>query len=136
MARTKITSSQVTPFADQAVVLAAETRNNSAFGDLTTVGPSVTVTIGANGLALVSIYSQIVPTTASFAGVGFVASGANTIGAVDDMALFIPGGATDGRFGATFLLTGLTPGATTFKLQYKSGTNTTFAARRIAVAAL
>lgn len=114
-------------------VATGQTRNNAAFGDLATTGPAVTVTIGNNGLALVSIYSGIAPSGASYGGMGFDVSGANTISASDDMAIFVAGGAADGRIGASYLLTGLTPGSTTFTAKYKSGASTTFTARRLAV---
>lgn len=107
----------------------------SAYTDLATVGPSVTVTIGSNGLALVSIYSYLSNSSSGYTGMGFVVSGANTIAADDTSAIFNIG--TNGnRFGATFLLTGLSAGSTTFKAVYKGNNTATFSSRRIAVVPL
>jgi hypothetical protein len=82
----------------------------------------VTVNIGVNGIALVGcvllVFPHRQPATAVWA---FVVSGANTLAASDDYTVFIAGGASDGRIGNAFMLTGLTPGSTTFKAQYKSG---------------
>jgi hypothetical protein len=132
----KVTPNQLNLAPAQAVVQTSETRNNTVFGDLATVGPSVTVNIGVNGIALVGVYSGISPSAASYGGMGFVVSGANTLAASDDYTVFIAGGASDGRIGNAFMLTGLTPGSTTFKAQYKSGAVTTFTSRRIWVIAL
>jgi hypothetical protein len=115
-----------------ASVATSQTTTSTAYADLATVGPSVTVTIGANGLALVIVGADQLDGT-GYCVTSFVASGANTIAASDARALI---NATNVEIAASkvILLTGLTPGATTFKLQYRVTAGTgTFLNRDIAV---
>lgn len=103
---------------------------------------SVTVNIGPSGIAEVFLYARMSNTTTNaFSFVSFVASGANTISAVDEYSLKFQQytGNAETNFGAPFLLTGLAPGSTTFKMKYKvasggNGAGTAgFNKRRIAV---
>jgi CRP-like cAMP-binding protein len=88
----------------------------------------VTVTIGANGLAMV-LFSATAFSTQTY--VSFAMSGANTQAASDTNASIAAG---TSRQGAPILLTGLTAGSTTFKLKYRVASGTgTFLDRRIAV---
>ena len=119
-----------------AVVAASETTNSTTYTDLTTTTDSVTVTIGASGMALVLIYANI--TSTGHAGVmSYAVSGANTIAATDakSVSFWAASNPMSANIGGTFLETGLAAGATTFKLKYKTTyTETqTFANRRIAV---
>ncbi len=105
----------------------------TSYADLATVGPSVTVTIGANGVALVLFSASAVNNDANnFSLFTFVASGANTISA----GTYRAGGKglSDKEAGSHVLLTGLTPGSTTFKMQYvATGGTATFNNRRLTV---
>lgn len=125
-----------------AVVTTGETTTSTTYTDLSTTTDTVSVTIGANGFAMVSIYGSIALNAQSSIGyISFVMSGANTQAAADSFSLQYttpPSGANfNGAFGATFLLSGLVAGVTTFKLKYKVNANTgTFSDRRIAVVVL
>lgn len=109
--------------------------------DLATSGPSVTVTIGTNGIALVilsSFMSQNTNLAQAFLGIEI--SGANTIAADTDRCLSyqaLTGMTGETRSGA-FMYTGLTPGSTTFKLKYGQGGGGTagYSSRRISVVPL
>lgn len=108
-----------------ATVATLQSTTSSTFADLATAGPSVTVTIGSNGLALVIISADLANSVGGdYAVMGFVVSGANTIAATFNNSLFFqqPGGiSASGEMGASYsiLLTGLTTGSTTFKAQYE-----------------
>ena len=69
----------------------------------------------------------------------FAVSGAHTLAALDANSIFATS-ATGGhvyRFGATLLLTNVTPGTNTFTMKYKVGSGTgNFANRHISVKAL
>ncbi len=116
-----------------------ETRASGTYGDLATVGPQAMVRVGKSGCVLVSIACQMavaVNTAVAFAGIDI--SGANTVvaSAQKDCLIFQPATATGSgiKAGAAFLITGLTPGLTNFKLQYRTDGNTgTFSNRQIAV---
>ena len=107
------------------LILLFHTSTVGSFVDLATTGPSVTVTIGLNGLALVCLYGSTMSNTATANNfIGFVASGANTIAPAENLSVqtrLVDNVTTNAgcRIGATFLLTGLNQGSTTFKMQYK-----------------
>lgn len=114
-------------------IATSQSTTSSTFGDLGTVGPSVTVTIGANGAALVSVACEMFNSTTDYCLVGMVVSGANTIAVKQYL---VNQGNTDHQMSNTFLLTGLSAGATTFKMQYANVNNSstaTFANRQISV---
>lgn len=118
-----------------ATVVTQETSTNTAFVDLTTVGPSVTVSSGAT--ALVSVHSRLSNATAiSSTRAGYVISGATTIAADADRA----SGFRSSDAGqlvncsAVFLQTGLTNGSNTFKEVYKVDAGTgSWSSRTISV---
>lgn len=140
----KINNGAVTPnkLADETLdgsVTTSQTTTSNSFTDLATVGPSVSVDVGINGKALVSIFSSL-QVSASASGnsayVGFAISGATTVAASIPRALRWQPAVANGltQFGATFLVTGLTPGVNTFTLKYAvDGDTATFANRKIAV---
>lgn len=125
-----------------------QTTTSTTYGDLATVGPSATVTIRATGKALVIVSAQMAyaesATQETGAAVSFVASGANSLATSSQRSvnswLSVGGppasiGRTD-QYGATFYLSGLNTGATTFTLKYKSqmaGKTAYFADRVIVV---
>jgi hypothetical protein len=137
-------------------VSSPQSTTSSSFVDLGTVGPSVTATIGPSGKAVLWMSAEVTcaaPTgggiTSAQAQMAFVGSGANTIGtganrAVNGQILY--NSSQSGGFdtaiqftasmSSTYLLEGLTPGATTFTAKYRraSGTGTvTFDNRNITV---
>lgn len=117
------------------IIATEESTTSTSYTDLTTNGPAVTLATGSS--AFVHIYSQLKNNTANVSTwVSFVISGSYTLAADDSLSLEFQPGSTNGfnRFGATFLITGITPGTSTFKLQYRVSSNTgSFALRRIAV---
>jgi len=123
-----------------AYVATAESTTSTTFTDLATTTDQVTVTIGQSGVALVFMSASLTGSVAGNAPVmSFAVSGANTIAAAlgPNMMLYQAAGAAYiGQFGVMVPLTGLAPGATTFKLKYTSagaaGTST-FQYRRITV---
>jgi hypothetical protein len=140
--------SQVSSGIDAAVITTQQTTTSTTYTDLATVGPSATVTIRPTGKALVVVSSQMafaeVSTQETGAAVSFVASGANSIGTSSQRSvnswLSVGGppasiGRTD-QYGATFYLSGLNTGETTFTLKYKTqmtGKTAYFADRVIVV---
>lgn len=123
--------------------------NNTATGNSTTastsyvatladaVTTSVTVTIGANGLALVIISAYIFNTATATNFLSFSVTGANTIAASDNNGAQMKMNSSDSTYGAPILLTGLTAGSTTFTLNYRTTAGTaTFGVRRLAVVPL
>lgn len=120
-----------------AVITTQEGRTSSTLGDLATVGPAVTVTVGETGRCLV-----MVGCTASYGAVfagglmGYAISGATTRAASIDEAMETSTTAENVVFGATraFIAEGLTPGANTITAKYasaSSGTSCLFQRRHI-----
>lgn len=108
-----------------AEVLASEGTSSATYVDLTTPGPSVTVTVGQSGIVLLGWNTQCDATT----GAASVAvSGANTIASTDNYYLRSAG--ANAGSGRTYVFTGLTPGSTTFKMQYRSTSGTANFQRR------
>lgn len=124
-----------------ATVATAEQRTATAYGDLTSITDSVTVTVGASGKALVILDAGIKSPDGTYGGrMGFAVSGANTIAASDAKSTGLRLQASNNDFvypcNKMILLTGLTAGSTTFKLKYKtlsSGVATEFSDRSITV---
>lgn len=105
-----------------AVIATSQTTTGTAYGDLATVGPAVTVTIGSTGKAKVSLHSAIANATSSLASYyGFAVSGATVQAASDALAIGFtsPSPGAGIRCGTTILLTGLNPGSTTFTAKYR-----------------
>jgi len=125
-----------------AVVATSQTTASSSYTDLATVGPSVAVTIGSTGMALVSLHSAIANAIQSLASYyGFAVSGASSIAANDATAIGFTAPVNNGgiRTGTTVLLTGLSVGSTTFTAKYRMDPGTgpaTFVDRRLSVTPL
>lgn len=115
-------------------------RNNAAYGDLATVGPSVTLVTGTEALVTLSCIIQKNAGGAGFNGWCSVAvSGSTTLAAADANSIdsSSPGGGFDVTCSRTFKLTGLTPGSNTFTHKYKTnGAQFNFYNRDITVQAL
>lgn len=140
IAAAAVTASKLATGATAALIATSENTASTSYVDLATVGPSVTVTIGSNGLALVTVGCIASNNTIQKAlFMGFVVSGANTLAASNPNALYqqttIAGGSFSGS--KVILLSGLNAGSTTFKAQYavEAGTGT-FSSRQIAVVPL
>ncbi|MEU5939413.1 hypothetical protein ABZ807_09500 [Micromonospora sp. NPDC047548] len=110
-----------------AVISTQESTASAVYGDLATVGPEVTVTIGRSGKCLVIISSQMGYATAAALGgckASFVAAGANTLATSPQRSINMasntgaPSTYRVDQFGATFYLSGLVAGATTFTMKY------------------
>ena len=120
-----------------ATVATAQTTTSGSIVDLATAGPSVTATIGANGMALVLVqctYSN--NTIAEGANLFYVISGATTVAATAFMGVLRASRAATSMQVATFaLVTGLNPGSNTIKVQYgnNTGGTSTYANRVITV---
>ena len=97
----------------------------------------MTVVIGANGLALVTVACAQANTVNGFASfMSFELSGANTLAASDSNSVYFvhPTGNQAKRASATVLLKGLAAGSTTFTAKYRGNGNTaSFDNRHIAV---
>lgn len=138
----KITPSKLNLGSQTASVATSQTTASLTYTDLTTTGPAVTVTIGANLVALIIITASVASSAAGAgAAVSWAASGANTIAAADTQAFYFINAALTGSVSAVshgsaiFFATGLTAGSTTFTAKYRaSGSGTaTFDTRSITV---
>jgi hypothetical protein len=98
-------------------ILTSETTASASYVDLATVGPSVTVTVGADGILLVGWGCHTSPAAGENGWMSLALSGANTLAASDD---YTWGGGVLLIGGTTRCFTGLTPGATTITAKYRS----------------
>jgi len=130
---TQVTPSKLDLDPATAEVSTSQTTTSATFTNLATVGPSVTVNVGVNGLLLVILYSS---SDNSVSGVsnrmGYDLSGANTLAAADAFASMTGINQLE-RKSSVFLHTGLTPGSTTLTMKYRAGTSGTasFSNRKI-----
>jgi hypothetical protein len=128
-----VTPDKLSTGATTTSVATSESTATTSFTDLTTAGPARTVTIGANGIALVIVSSHSFNTTASDTFHGFAVSGATTI-AANDTNSKITSLTTGNTASGAFLVTGLTPGSTTFTSKYRVAAGTgSWLRRQIAV---
>src|SRR5881409_1925618 len=98
-----------------ATIVTAETTTSTSYTDIASVGPAVTVTTGTS--AKVMIKGGLENSGANNQSwMGFTVSGASSVAAADAQAINIAGVAAANRlrFGAVFLITGLTAGTNTF----------------------
>lgn len=113
-------------------IATAESTASTAWTDLATIGPTVTVNVGSSGMVIVVI-SCACSNTAAASFMGFAASGENTFGSGGANQNLFEGGASGAGGSAFTLLTGLTPGPTTFTAKYLvTGGTGTFSLRDIA----
>lgn len=140
LAAASVTADKLATGAQTAAVLTSETEASATYDDMTTPGPAVTVTIGANGLALVSIFcDQANDTIDAKTYMGFAISGATTVAASDNFAVSFQSAKAAAAYqgSATFLVTGLTAGSNTFTAKYRVSSGTgTFIRRKITVVPL
>ena len=109
------------PVAVLAFVATSESTASTSYVDLATTTDTVTVIVGAAGIAEVALSHVMSAATVNPSTIlmSFAMSGANTQAATDKYnagAINTGGG---GATGNSFLLTGLTPGSTTFKAKYR-----------------
>lgn len=105
-------------------VATSENTTSTSYTGLTTPN-AVTVTIGANGLALVS-YAAATSNTSGSGFMAFAVSGATTVAANDDGNATRNGTTTANSIARTMLVSSLNAGSNTFTLQFKvsAGTGT------------
>ncbi|MEX0668114.1 MAG: hypothetical protein WD061_00020 [Candidatus Saccharimonadales bacterium] len=116
-------------------VAARETTSSNAFTDLTTLGPSVTVTIPASGKALVILTAGITNSSTPYGGAMSFDGAGVTAALVDSLTLW-PTIANDQVIASTVLhLDGLSTGEQTFTAKYRrrGGGTADFGDRRITV---
>lgn len=111
---------------DRASVAISEGTSSASYGDLATPGPSVTVTVGPLGIALVSVTAL---TNFGRSGHGlatFACTGANTVAAQDVNSMGLLSDLEDVadtiaiQASTTVVLTGLVAGSTTFVMKYRA----------------
>lgn len=113
----------------------SESTTSTTFGNLATTGPTIVATTGSGGI--ISISSQIQNNTVnSYGGMGYDVSGATTVAASDDRALFFMSATANALYCASnLMLQGLTTGSNTVTARYRAGTSgtATFQRRRVMV---
>lgn len=116
-----------------AAVQTSQTTASTSYTDLTTVGPAVTVTTGANAIVIVNFIGSN-GTSADGAIMSAAVSGATTLSASDSNAAQV-NGSTNISAACISMITGLTPGSNTFTAKYRAGTGgtATFIRRTITV---
>lgn len=122
--------------AKTASVATAQTTTSVPAADLATVGPTVTATIGATGMALLIGYTNYSNSLGNEAGtIYYVVSGATTVAATELAASREAAATFNFIITGQTLVTGLNSGSNTFKMQYSSGTGGTgtFTDRKIIV---
>lgn len=121
------------PDIDGDTINAAETSSSGqgagAYIDLATPGPAATIDVPTSGRVLVIFGARAWSSTGggNRGAISFALSGENTVAADDDNGFDFVGGSSSapaGSFSRAVLLTGLTPGSTTFTMKYRA-TNTT-----------
>jgi hypothetical protein len=104
------------------VVSAVESRSSATFGNLTTVGPTLSVNISPSGRLLLGVCCACTSNVSGEGGImGFFLSGANTTTGVNGWeAFFNYTGTINSYVSATkvSLLTGMTPGTTQIQAKY------------------
>jgi hypothetical protein len=121
-----------------ATVATSETTTGTSYGNLATVGPTVTVTTGTQ--AIVAFGALVASDTAGARSLSsFAVSSASTIAAADTNSLAMDENSAGRIIGASriHLQTGLTSGSNIFTQQYRVSANTgTFSNRTLFVIAL
>jgi hypothetical protein len=106
--------------------------SSTAYVDLATVGPSVTVT-GLDALEITVTTNGVNSVATNTSIMSFAISGSSTLAASDTRALIILGSAGQ-RMSMTCLVTGLTPGVMTITAKYRvSASNSNFQDRNLMV---
>jgi hypothetical protein len=116
------------------VIATSQTTTSTTYVDLATVGPTITVAVGASGRVLVSVTAGMTGTNAStscFMSFATSGTGATVTPAADARALVLAGNILD-QTSASFVVSGLNPVNTIFTAKYRASANTcTFLNRSI-----
>jgi hypothetical protein len=121
-------------FTNNAVVATSQTTTSTSFVDLTTVGPSVTIT--SAGTLAIALFECVMGSASSpGSAMAIAVSGATTIAAADADAMKITASNSGFGFRATgFAVFAITPGSNTYTAKYKTSSLTsTFADRKILI---
>jgi hypothetical protein len=135
------TPSAITAVASD-TVLTAQTTTSTAYTDLATAGPAVTLTTGTSAIVTISAILGQGADSGQTINAGVAVSGASTIAASNDYSLFLNGDDFTSSSGnvsisTTFKVTGLTPGSNTFTMKYRTSSSTArFENRHITVFAI
>jgi len=136
-------ASQTVTAIDSATVTTNQGTNSTSYTDLTTAGPSVTLTTGTTAIVMFGARYNDDGNTGNDGYVSFAVSGATTVAASDTYAGFGDGtasvAASNLPLNYQYKITTLTAGSNTFTLKYKkaNGTgNAGFSYRWITVIAL
>lgn len=120
-----------------ATIATGQTTTSAGVVNLATVGPSVTLNIGANGMALVLMQFSYSNSVINEGGLVFYSvSGASTMNDIPVInANRASRAATSIQVSGYALVTGLTPGSNTFLMRYgnNSGGTSTYSARQMIV---
>ncbi len=123
------------PASAVATVATDESTTSTSYTDLTTSGPAVTLTTGTKVLVIVT--TRIInDTTNGYSYMGYAVSGATTIAATNDTALWLQRGNTQANYRASAVsrIT-VTAGSNTFTAKYQTagGNTANFSYREIFV---
>lgn len=119
----------------EATVATSQSTGSTSYTDLTTVGPSVSVSTGTSAIVWFQSQMESSSSTAE-TSVSVAVSGATTVSANDDWRVLQSGCASSStnRLGGVHRFTGLTPGTNTFTMKYRVSAGTgTFEKRSIIV---
>ena len=126
-----VTADKINLGGNAGYVATTQTSTSTSYTDLATAGPSVTVTVGANGVLLVGLDGGLYNSGSFITYMTIALSGANTLAAADKYSMAANSTAYQAQ-GSSFLLTGLNAGSTTVTLKYKvAGGTGTFQERHI-----
>lgn len=112
--------------ASKAIVLTSETLNTATYTKLTTTTDQVTVTVGASGKVWISAKALSANNAVAYNYIAVALTGANTLTALAAetagyaVQQVMAASSNLGTLQTNFLMTGLTPGVTTFSMYYKS----------------
>lgn len=118
-----VTPNKLSLGAQNSRVATTQTTTSTSYTNLSTTGPSVTITIPTSGRILLSFGARVSNNTGGGWGlVSYDATGANTISASDNYAAGFRVATANDECTAerTEVLTGLTPGSTTFTVKYRA----------------
>jgi hypothetical protein len=120
----------------QSTITTSETTTSTAFADLTTLGPQVTVTCGTGAFCLALVNSLVANNTSgATSSVGFDITGATTLAASNIYVSLTTAAANQqATMGACRTIIGMTGGSNTFTMKYVVGAGTgTFSRRHLTV---
>lgn len=122
----------------ESYIATMQSRSATAYGDLATVGPVVALVVPPSGRVRITLTAHFwCDNVGNGAYMSYESSGANVLGAVDANGLYQAGDVAGNavQMSHSHLLSGLTPGLTTFTAKYRSpsGGGTNWQHRRLLV---